>query len=85
MSVLPHFVICLIYKQSFGSVSHTHTQTHNNVTGWWGLNESLDILEETETYQMSLMRCLIEEHLYYSLIGHGQKYLDSNVMEGKDR
>lgn len=28
---------------------------------------------ESETYQMSLMRFLIGEHLYHSLMGHGKK------------
>lgn len=28
--------------------------------------------KERETYQMSLMRSLIEEHLYHLLIGHGK-------------
>ena len=38
---------------------------------------------DRETYQMSLMRPLIEEHLYHSLIGHGKKCLCSNVIDAR--
>lgn len=39
------------------------------------LMSSLMSPREKETYQMSLMRSLIEEHLYHSLIEHGQNCL----------
>lgn len=34
---------------------------------------------ESETYQMSLMRFLIGEHLYHSLMGHGEKKKKKHV------
>lgn len=38
----------------------------------WDLVSFLIFPRGRETYQMSLMRSLIEEHLYHSLIGHGK-------------
>lgn len=81
MSMLPHFVTPQIYKQPL-DLSDSGNVT---VNVWdfilaWDLMSFLISPRETETYQMPLMRSLIEEHLYHSLMGHGQKCLCSNVI-----
>ncbi len=79
MSVLPHFATPQTYKQPLDlSDSATVTVNVGDFIVAWDLVSFLISPRERETYQMSLMRSLIEEHLYHSLIGHGKN--GSNVI-----
>lgn len=82
MSLLPNFATPQIHKHPL-DLSRTV-----NIGGFilaWDLMSFLIFPRDRGTYQMSLMRSLIEEHLYQSLIGHGRQCLSSSVIWCKDR
>lgn len=82
MSLLPHFATPNTYKQL---LDLSHVVNTGGFILAWDLMSFLISPRDRGTYQMYLMRSLIEEYLYHSLIGHGQQCLCSTVIWYKDR